>query len=163
MRDSKGNISSLSKDSEEKDLRIIFLENLKFDKQILESVGKANKILGLIKRFFVCLDCELFLKLYKSLVRPIVDYGNVIWYAYTKKNKKLIENIQRRATRMIPELKGILNTDRLSKFKLFSMDYKRKKGNMIQLFKILNGFENIDEQTMFTFSSSTTRGHSKKL
>ena len=78
MRDSKGNISSLSKDSEEKDLRIIFQENLKFDKQILESVGKVNKILGLIKRFFVRLDCELFLKLYKSLVRPIVHYGNVI-------------------------------------------------------------------------------------
>ena len=163
MRDSKGNISSLLKDSEEKDLRIIFQENLKFDEQILESVGKANKILGLIKRSFVHIDCELFLKLYKSLVRPIVDYGNVIWYPYTKKNKKLIENIQRRATRMIPELKGISYTDRLSKLKLFSMDYRRKRGDMIQLFKILNGFENIDAQTMFTFSSSTTRGHTKKL
>ena len=59
---------------------------------------------------------------------------------------------------MIPELKGISYTDRLSKLKLFSMDYRRRRGDMIQLFKILNGFENIDAQTMFIFSSSTTRG-----
>ena len=88
MRDSKGSISSLSKDSEKKDLGIIFQENLKFGKQILESVGKANKILGLIKRSFLHLDCELFLKLCKSLVRPIVDYGNVICYPYTKKEQE---------------------------------------------------------------------------
>ena len=163
MRDSKGNISSLTKDSEEKDLGIIFQENLKFDKQILESVGKANKILGLIKRSFVHLDCDLLLKLFKSMVRPILDYGNVIWFPYTKKNKKLIENIQRRATRMIPELKGLSYTERLQQLKLFSMDYRRKRGDMIQLFKILNGIENIDAQTMFTFATSQTRGHTKKL
>ena len=107
------------------------------------------------------MDCDLLMKLYKALVRPIVDYGNVIWYPYTKKNKKLIENIQRRATRMIPELKGLSYTDRLQHFKLFSMDYRRKRGDMIQLFKILNGFENIDAQTMFTFATSQTRGHNK--
>ena len=101
------------------------------------------------------------MKLYKALVRPIVDYGNVIWYPYTKKNKKLIENIQRRATRMIPELKGLSYTDRLQHLKLFSMDYRRKRGDLIQLFKILNGFENIDAQTMFTFATSQTRGHNK--
>ena len=89
------------------------LINRKFDKQILGSVGKANKILGLIKRSFVHMDCDLLMKLYKALVCSIVDYRNVIWYPYTKKNKKLIENIQRRATHMIPELKGLSYTDRL--------------------------------------------------
>ena len=163
MRDSKGNISSLTKDSEEKDLGIIFQENLKFDKQISERVGKANKVLGLIKRSFVHLDSDLLLKLYKSLVRPIIDYGNVIWFPYTKKNKKLIENVQRRATRMVPELKELSYTERLTKLNLFSLDYRRKRGDMIQLFKILNGIENIDANTMFTFSKSQTRGHSKKL
>ena len=109
------------------------------------------------------MDCDLLMKLYKALVRPIVDYGNVIWYPYTKKNKKLIENIQRRETRMIPELKGLSYTDRLQHLKLFSMDYRKKRGDMIQLFKILNGFENIDAQTMFTFATSQTRGDNKKL
>ena len=134
MRDSKGNISSLTKDSEEKDLGIIFQENLKFDKQTLESVGKANKILGLIKRSFVHLDCDLLLKLFKSMVRPVVDYGNVIWYPYTKKNKKLIENIQRRATRMIQELKGLSYTERLQQLKLFSKE-KGRYDTVVQNFE----------------------------
>ena len=139
MRDSKGNISSLTKDSEEKDLGIIFQENLKFDIQISECVGIANKVLGLIKRSVFHLDRDLLLKLYKSLVRPIIDYGNVIWFPYTKKNKKLIENVQRRVTRMVPELKELSYTERLTKLNLFSLDYRRKRGDMIQLFKILNG------------------------
>ena len=139
MRDSKGNISSLTKDSEEKDLGIIFQENLKFDIQISECVGIANKVLGLIKRSVFHLDRDLLLKLYKSLVRPIIDYGNVIWFPYTKKNKKLIENVQRRVTRMVPELKELSYTVRLTKLNLFSLDYRRKRGDMIQLFKILNG------------------------
>ena len=69
--------------------------------------------------------------------------------------------------RMIPELKGLSYTERLQQLhvhvNLFSMDYRRKRGdmNMIQLFKILNGIENIDAQTMFTFATSQTRGHTK--
>ena len=73
------------------------------------------------------------------------------------KKEQEIKNIQRRTTRMIPELKG-LYTDRLSKLKLFSMGYRRKEGRYDTVVKLLNGFENIDAQTMFTFSSSTTKG-----
>ena len=68
MTDSKGNIRSLQRDTKETDLDVLFQENLKFHKQISQSVGKASQILGLINRPFAYLDCGLFLKLYKSLV-----------------------------------------------------------------------------------------------
>lgn len=88
MRDIHGNTTSLLKDSQEKDLGIIFQDNLKFDQHISNAVGRANRILGLIKRSFIYMNSDLFLKLYKTLVRPIIDYGNVIWYPFTKKDKK---------------------------------------------------------------------------
>ena len=66
MRDTNGSIISLSKDSQEKDLGVIFQDSLKFDKQITEGVGKANRILGLIKRSFSYLNSDLFLKLYTT-------------------------------------------------------------------------------------------------
>ena len=87
----------------------------------------------------------------------------VIWFPYIQKNKQIIENIQRRGTRLIPELKGLSYTQRLQKLKLFSLDYRRKRGNMIQLFKILNNIEDMNPESMFKFSTSVTRGHNKKL
>ena len=80
-----------------------------------------------------------------------------------KKNKTVIENIQRRGTRLIPELKGLSYTQRLQELKLFSLDYRRKRGDKIQLFKILNIIDNINPESMFKLSTSDTRGHNRKL
>ena len=78
MRDIHGNLWTLVKDTQEKDLGIIFKETIKFDEHISKAVGKANRMLGLIKRSFSYMDIDLFLKLYKTLVRPILDYGNAV-------------------------------------------------------------------------------------
>ena len=59
------------------------------------------------------MDKSLFLKLYKTLVRPHLDYGNSIWYPISKKNIQSIENVQRRATRIVPELKNLTYEERL--------------------------------------------------
>lgn len=74
MRDAKGVVSSLIKDTKEKNQGVTFQDDLKFDNHIVECVRKANKILGLIKRSFNCMDCSMFIKLYKSLVCP-----HVVW------------------------------------------------------------------------------------
>ena len=86
------------------------------------------------------------------IVPPIIDYSNVIWYPFTKKNKKLKDNVQRRATRLGPEFYDLSYTERLSVLKLFSLEYRRKRGDMIQLFKILNGIGDIQPESMFTLS-----------
>ena len=70
----------------EKDLEVIFQENLKFDQQINSAVNKANRIIGLVRRTFTCLDMPTFLYLYKSLVRSYVDYGDLIWFPVFKKD-----------------------------------------------------------------------------
>ena len=87
----------------------------------------------------------------------------MIWFPYIKKNKRIIENIQRRGKRLIPELKGLSYAQMLQEFKLFSLDYRRKRGDIIQLFKILNNIEDIKPESMFKFSTSDTRGHNRKL
>ena len=59
---------------------------------------RVNSIIGLIKRKFKFIDKDLFLTLYKSLIRSHLDYGNLIFYPTTKKYKQVLENAQRRAT-----------------------------------------------------------------
>jgi len=52
--------------------------------------------------------------LYKSLVRPHLEYCTVAWSPHYVNNKELLERVQRRFTRMIPELKALSYPDRMN-------------------------------------------------
>ena len=72
-----------------------------------EVVSKANKILGMIKRNFTDRTKETILPLYVSLVRPHLDYCSQIWNPYYVKDIKLIEGVQRRATKLVESVKDL--------------------------------------------------------
>ena len=126
-------------------------------------MNKTNQLIGLIKRSFSFMDKELFLKLYKTLVRTHTDYGNSIWYPITKKNKQAIENLQRRATKIVPEIKDLSYEERLRELNLPTLEYRRRRGDLIQMFKILHGIDDIDSSKLVTLNENTARGHSFKL
>ena len=62
-----------------RDLGVLMDSKLKFHMYTDSVVNKAYRILGLINKSFECKDPDIVLKLYKSLVCPIVEYANVIW------------------------------------------------------------------------------------
>ena len=125
---------------------------------------KANNVLGLIKRSFDYMEQHTFLTLYCTLVRPILEYGSVIWSPHLKKDIDLIESIQRRATRVcLPKLRNLTYTDRLTTLNLYSLAYRRKRGDLIQVYRILNGLDNIDATNFFVFADKYTRGNNYKL
>ena len=74
MTDTQNNLHVLSTEDSESDLGILFKKNLKFDEHIDNTVNKVNRIIGLLKRKFTYMDKDLFLTLYKSLVRSHLDY-----------------------------------------------------------------------------------------
>ena len=55
--------------TEEKDLGVVFYPELRFDNRITAAVGKANRKLDIIRRAFSGIKNEVFIKLYKRLVR----------------------------------------------------------------------------------------------
>ena len=63
---------------EEKDLGVIFDPTMMFSKYIGMVANKANRILGVIKRTIDYMDAEMFTTLYKSLIRPHLEYANCI-------------------------------------------------------------------------------------
>ena len=89
---------------EERDLGILFTPNLKFDKHISNIIRKANNLIGVIKRSFSCLDPPMFQTLYTTLIRPHLEYASVMWNPCQLGNARSIEKIQRRATRIVPQL-----------------------------------------------------------
>ena len=97
----KMNDNILESKLESKDLGVIVGDHLTFSKHTAEKVNKANQIMGLIQRTFVFLDKHNFNLLYKSLVRPHIEYGNIVWSPFQKADINLIENLQRRAINLI--------------------------------------------------------------
>ena len=136
--------SRLSESHEQKDLGIIITHNLKFGKQCIEASNKANRVLGFISRTFEYKSKDIILPLYKSLVRPLLEYAVQFWSPYYLKDILTLERIQRRATKMIPSLRNLPYKVRLEKLHLQTLELRRIRGQLIEVFKILNGYDELE-------------------
>ena len=106
----------------------------------------------------------MFLNLFKSIVRPHTEYATPIWSPLYKKDKIIIENVQRRTTKLVASCKNLSYPERLRKLGLPSLEYRRERADMIQVYKILNDIDIVEKDKLFTRAQYTaTRGHSFKL
>ena len=123
---------------------------------------KANKILGLIRRSYEYLDAISLKSLYTSLVRPHLEYGHTVWPLNYKTDLILVENVQHRATKLVPALKDLEYTDRLKQLDLPSVAYRRCRGDMIEVYKYQHGQYNVDV-SFLPQTENSNLGHSLKL
>ena len=141
--------ANLSVTKEERDLGVLVDDRLQFDKHIRGIVNKANRMLGMIKIGFACLDKEIFLSLYPVLVRPLLEYCVQVWSPYKQRYIDLIEKVQERATKLVPRLRRIPYDDRLIELGLTRLVERRFRGDMIESHKILTNKEDIDPEIFF--------------
>ena len=148
---------------EEKDLGVTFDRLLSFDIHIKNCVNKANQMVGLVKRTFSYLDKETFGLLYKALVRPHLEYANVIWFPGLKRQSVAIEKVQRRATKLLSECKSMSYKERLSYLGLHSLYGRRVRGDLIQVYKIYKGLDDIKWSDFFVspFCTNTRNSEGK--
>ena len=125
--------------------------------------SKANQRVGMIKRSFSRLTNKSFLILYKSLVRPILEYCSQIWNPLYKKDIIEIEKVQRRATKLVPALRELPYDERLKKLKLTTLAYRRKRTDVIQVYRIITKVDKINFKDFFEYNQNPTRGHKRKL
>src|SRR6267154_6656303 len=95
----------------------------------------------MISRTFQNKSKEIIIPLYKSLVRPHPEYCVQVWRPHLIKDIQSIENVQHRATRMIPEQHGQTYNQRLIGVKLTTLEARRLRGDLIEMFKMLKGFD----------------------
>ncbi len=119
----------------EKDLAVWIDNKLSFSHHTSKSSSKANCLLGLICRTFKYLDKENLPLLYKTIVRPLIEYANSVWWPVTKGLRTELEKVQHRATKMVPELKNEPYEEQLRQSNLPSTAFRHLRGNMINVFK----------------------------
>ena len=71
--------------------------------------------------------------------------------------------MQRRATKMVPELRNLEYADRLRAIKLPSIYYRRARGDMIEVYKYLHRQYNVEEVPLLLDEIRVTREHSRRL
>ena len=118
----------LQKTQIERDLGVIISKDLEWGHQVSSATNKANKKLGMIKHAFKYLDVETFKLLYKSLVRPHLEYAVTVWSPSWIKDIDKLDNVQRRATR-IELLRDSTNEERRKLLCLPTLENRRRRGD----------------------------------
>ncbi len=101
--------------------------------------------------------------MYNSFVRPHLEYA--VQYLFPRHAKDIVKlSVQRRATKMILSLHNKPYEERLPQLNLFSLEKRRRRGKLIECFKTLNCFTNVDPTKLFEIDEATrTRNNGARL
>ena len=80
-----------------------------------------------------------------------------------RKDINTLENIQRRATKLIEECRRLGYNDRLRTARLTTLETRMIRADMIEVFKAIKGYDKLDKDLLFTFNNRTSRGNNMKL
>jgi len=108
----------------------------------------------MVRRNFKRLDADDFLLIYKTCVRPHMEYCIQAWSPHLVKDIQTLKSVQRTATRMVSMLKKLPYESRLHRLGLTTLERRRIRGDLIETFKILTGIEKVDMGQFFELSDT---------
>ena len=121
-------------------------------------VGKANRVLRLIRRTFGSKDPVAIKTAFNALVRPVLEYGCPVWNPY------LVKHIQRRANRLkYGSDKSYI--ERLTELNWSTLEVRRKYLCLVHLYKIIHGYSDFGYTTYVdqTGPTRTRSNHNFKI
>jgi len=150
---------------QERDLGVIVTSDLKSSSQCLKSAATARRVIAMVRRTFRNLDIADFRLIYKTYIRPHLEFCIQAWSPHFVKDMEVLENVQRAATNLVAGLQKYSYPIRLQKIGITSLRERRVRGDMIEVHKLLTGKEQVDYKQFFTLADTPydLRGHEKKL
>jgi len=148
---------------DEKDLGVFFDENYKPTFNCNKSSKSASKIVGMIKRNITSRNSIGMMTLYKTLVRPILDYCIPVCRPYLRKDITKLEKVQKRFTKVIDCCRGKTYAQRLKVLGITSLEDRHYRADMIKVLKILNDQCNIYPTNFLELNKRDGRKNAMKL
>ena len=128
----------------EKDIGFWISDDLSTSTHVHKARCKALGEITRIKRNFSFIDKRAFCVLYNQRVRPHLDYGMTACPPDSSAEAKLLERVQSKATALVHGLKGLNAEERRKRLGLMTLEKRRERGDLIEVFKITKGLTRID-------------------
>ena len=138
------NGSEISTVGIEKDIGFWMSEDLSSTTHVQKGKCKAMAEIGRIRRNFSFIDKKAFCILYNQRIRPHLDYGMTACPPGSSAEAKSLEAVQSKATALVYGMRGKNSEERRKALGLMSLQQRRERGDMIEVYKILNGHTKID-------------------
>ena len=136
---------------------------MKFHLHINDVFRKASGVANCIIRGTICRSPDFMVRVFISHIRPIIDFGSVVWNTGYVGDLCLLESVQRKWTKKIEGFSNYSYDERLSRLNLFSIKGRLLRADMIVVWKILSGSSPHLSELFHFLPYNRTRGHSLRL
>ena len=157
------NGSVLTRNAHERDLGIIIQDNLGWSLNTMKANKTAFKHLGLLRRAFGIFEPNIFSLLFSTYIRPHLEYAAQVCNPWLNRDKQLLEQPLRRATKLVRGLYNVPYPMRLRRLGVYSMSYRLFRGDLILTYRILTDDNHPCRQLFHLSSNCNLRGHQFKL
>ena len=126
-------------------------QTLKPTKQCETAALQANLILRNMAKSFHYRRTDVLVPLYKTFVRPKLEYAVAAWSPWTEHDIEVLESVQKRFIRLLSDKRGKTYEERLENAGLTTLKERRERGDLIEAYKVMNGINRVDKNDWFHF------------
>jgi hypothetical protein len=149
---------------EASDLGILMSSTLSFSPHCAKIASRADRMIHVVRRSIKNLTKMSLLSIHRAVVRPLVEYATVVYCPYYVGDINRIEGVQRRMTKLLPEIRELSYHERLAFLNLQTLAQRRERSDLITVWKIVHGRLDLEITDLFELpADGRTRGHSCKL
>ena len=95
--------------------------------------------------------------IYKTFIRPKLEFSVAAWCPWLERDKNVLEKVQERMVRLLSDARGNSYKEKLKDIGLMTLVRRRERGDAIETFKTLNGFNRVDKNEWFNIETDDQR------